>query len=102
MDPMETTVGGTYHEGKIVLDRPMKWEERTRVVVELLSLHVGQIEGVWPADGSPSGQAEIRRRFEEADKIEVDEEAANAMDAALEEMRQFDLEYLKKQKDSTP
>ena len=70
MDTVDNTVGGTIRDGHIVLDRPMKWSEGTRVVVQLLEGHVGLIEGVWPADGSPEGEAEILRRMREFEPVE--------------------------------
>jgi hypothetical protein len=90
MDPLETTVGGTYRDGKIVLDRPMKWAEGTRVVVQLYDEQGGQIEGVWPADGSESGNAEILRRMEEGAKEEpLSDEESDDFLAALEEAQRF-------------
>src|SRR5690349_3334850 len=85
MDPKETTCGGTYRDGKIVLDRPMKWAEGTRVVVQLLPADAGLIDGVWPADGSPEGEAEIMRRMEEREDDQTSEEAWADMARALEE-----------------
>jgi hypothetical protein len=70
MGATEKIVGGTYRKGRIVLDRPMKWPEGTRVVVQILSEHAGLIEGVWPDDGSPEGQAEILRRMKEFEPVE--------------------------------
>jgi hypothetical protein len=84
---METTVGGTYRDGKIVLDRPMKWAEGTRVVIQLLDESGGLIEGVWPADGSESGNVEILRRMEAVGNEEITPEEAADFAAAIEEVR---------------
>ncbi len=89
MDPKETTCGGTYRDGKIVLDRPMQWAEGTRVVVQLLPEDAGLIDGVWPADGSPEGEAEILRRMAEPDPDPVTPEEAEAFEKAIRELREF-------------
>ena len=88
MDPLLTTTGGTYKDGKIVLDRPMPWAEGTRVVVQLLEEGGGQIEGVWPADSSESGNAEILRRMEESEKEQASPEEAEEFAAILAEMKE--------------
>jgi|GEM_PF-6903372 len=87
MNTVENTVGGTMREGRIVPDRPMNWPEGTRVMIQLMPEgHL--VEGVWPADGSPEGEAEILRRMEaEAGDLPTEEEAA-AFEAALKEVRQ--------------
>ena len=91
MNSVENTVGGTFQDGQIVLDRPMTWTEGTRVVVELMPEgHL--IEGVWPADGSPDGQAEILRRDKLAEEMEVTDEEADAFEAALRKVRPRKLE----------
>ncbi len=83
-----SAVGGTIRDGKIVLDRPVEWAEGTRVYVQLLPAEEdGMIDGVWPADGSPSGEAEILRRMDEANREPVDQEAADAFEAAIKEVR---------------
>ncbi len=88
MSSEENTVGGTYRDGHIVLDRPMPhWAEGTRVYVQLLP--EGHLTaGVWPDDGSESGQAEIMRRWEEAEREEPpSEEEVAAFEAAIREVR---------------
>jgi hypothetical protein len=100
MDPVETTVGGTYREGRIVLDRPRNWAEGTRVVVQLMpDPAYGLIDGVWPADGSPEGEAEIARRMAERDQEEVTPEEAADFADALEEVRRFSLQAAPKKSD---
>jgi hypothetical protein len=81
MNAIENTVGGTYREGRIVLDRPVKWPEGTRVVVEVLEGRVGLIDGVWPADGSPDGEAEILRRMKEFEPVEFPAEGETEITA---------------------
>jgi len=89
MNTVENTVGATYRDGRIVLDRPMNWTEGTRVVVQLMPEY-GLIEGVWPADGSPEGDAEIQRRMAEFEAMEPHlQKEADAFAAALEEVRRF-------------
>jgi hypothetical protein len=90
INTVDNTVGGTFRDGHIVLDRPMKWAEGTRVVVQLMSEDCGLIEGVWPDDGSPEGEAEIARRLAELDALgpPSPEEAAD-LDASFAEMRSF-------------
>jgi hypothetical protein len=95
MDPLETTVGGTYRDGKIVLDRPMKWADGTRLVVQLYDEQGGQIEGVWPADGSESGNAEILRRMQEYEKEEIPLDEACDFTAVLEEIEREEKEMLR-------
>src|SRR5262249_23192734 len=81
---VENTVGGTYREGRIVLDRPMNWAEGTRVVVHVLDDENGLIDGVWPADGSPEGEAEILRRMQAPDPDGITPEDHKAFAAAIE------------------
>ena len=83
---------GTYRDGKIVLDQPVDWAEGERVIVTLASEHVGLVEGVWPDDGSPEGEAEILRRMREFEALEDDPEAAADFEAALKEVRRFSRE----------
>jgi hypothetical protein len=101
MNTVENTVGGTYREGKIVLDRAMNWAEGTRVVVQLMPEGY-LIEGVWPADGSPEGEAEIQHRMAELDKEEVSPEEAADFASAIEEVRQFHRAALPKRTDAKP
>jgi hypothetical protein len=89
MNTVENTVGGTYREGRIVLDRPMNWTEGTRVVVQLLDEENGLIDGVWPADGSPEGEAEILRRMQAPEPEEITREDRKAFAAAIDEVRRF-------------
>src|SRR5947209_8895789 len=97
MNTVENTVGGTVRDGQIALDRPMCWTEGTRVVVTLLpNDHL--IEGVWPADGSPEGEAEISRRMEGWKVEDIPGEDVAAIDVAMEEVNQFNKECLQKQK----
>jgi hypothetical protein len=102
MNTIENTVGGTFREGRIVLDRPMNWAEGTRVVVQLLEEDAGLIEGVWPADGSPEGEAEILRRMAEVDAEEITPEEVEAFEAALQQVEQFNKECLSKQMEQQP
>jgi len=85
----ERIVGGTYHEGRIVLDRPVKWQEGTRVVVQLVEERRTLIDGVWPADGSPEGEAEILRRMQAAMPCDISQEDAKAFAAVIEDLRRF-------------
>ena len=88
MNPVDDTVGGTYREGRIVLDRPVQWADGTRVVVQLMpESHL--IDGVWPADGSSEGEAELSRRMAESAADEVTPEEAAAFQAALQEVKKF-------------
>ena len=102
MDAVETTVGGTYREGRIVLDRPMNWAEGTRVVVQLLDEENGLIDGVWPADGSPEGEAEILRRMQAPDPAEFTPEDRKDFADAIEEVRRFHREGVAKRTKDEP
>src|SRR5260370_25438413 len=97
MNTIENTVGGTYRDGHIVLDRAMNWPEGTRVVIQTLEETSGLIEGVWPADGSPSGEAEILRRMREFEAVEMTDEEADDFAAALKDLNQFNSQCLEKQ-----
>lgn len=101
MNTVENTVGGTMRDGRIVLDRPMNWAEGTRVMVQLMPEgHL--VEGIWPADGSPEGEAEILRRMEElAGDVPTEEEAA-AFEAALKEIREAKPEIANNKKARQP
>ncbi len=93
MNTIENTVGGTYRDGKIVLDRPMKWKDGTRVVVQLMPdpAESGLIDGVWPADGSPEGDAEILRRMEEPvpPELQPTEKEIEDFRSSMEEVRSY-------------
>jgi hypothetical protein len=87
MNPVDDAVGGTYREGRIVLDRAMNWVEGTRVVVQVMPQGY-LIDGVWPADGSPDGEAEISRRMADSGADEVTPEEVAAFEAALQKVRE--------------
>ena len=80
-------VGGIYRDGKVVLDKAVDWAEGTRVYVQVTPMsHL--IEGVWPDDGSPDGQAEMARRAAAFEALEVTEEDAADFEAALKLVRE--------------
>lgn len=94
---------GTYRDGKVVLDKPRELPEGQKLVIFLPEDYsMGLIEGIWPDDGTPEGNAEIVRRIEEFRAEGVDEEAAAAFEAAMEESRQFDLEYYRRKLEKKP
>jgi hypothetical protein len=47
------------------------------------------IDGVWPADGSTDGDAEILRRMAETESDVPTKEEAADFEAALKELREF-------------
>jgi hypothetical protein len=101
MSSVDSVVGGTYQDGRIVLDRPVHWADGTRVMVQLLP--EGHLtEGVWPDDGSPEGDAEILKRMEAFAAEEVSPEEAEAFAAALREAEQFNRECFQRQREKTP
>jgi hypothetical protein len=65
-------------------------------------LGLGQIEGVWPADGSESGNAAILRRMDEFEKEEIPAEEAEDFAAALEEAQRFTRQKPPRQTDPKP
>lgn len=93
---MMPRVGATYRDGRIVLDSPVDWGEGTRLVVELLPEDC-LIEGVWPDDGSPEGQAEILRRISEAESepVEFPTEDEAEIRAARAESKRVTLEAMR-------
>ncbi len=91
-----SAVGGTIRDGKIVLDRPVEWAEGTRVYVQLLPEY-GIIEGVWPGDGSPSGEAEILKRMEEIEPLEFTPEEEAEFHATRETVKQVTLKAVAKE-----
>ena len=95
---------GTYRQGHIVLDQRVDWAEGTRVIVERRSEH-GLLEGVWPDDGSPEGQAEILRRMEAlatAEPLELTPEEETEIVSAREVVRQATLEAVRKEMGLAP
>jgi hypothetical protein len=84
-----SAVGGTYQDGRIVLDRAVDWPEGTRVCVQLLPAD-HSVDGVWPHDGSPEGNAAILRRLEEGAADGPTPEEAAAFDKAMEHVREFE------------
>jgi hypothetical protein len=82
-----SAVGGIYRDGKVVLDKPVDWAEGTRVYVQVTPMDY-LIEGVWPDDGSPSGNAELERRSAAFEALEVTEEDAADFEAALKLVRE--------------
>jgi hypothetical protein len=101
MNPADEAVGGTYRDGRIILDRPMNWPEGTRVVVQLVPEgHL--VDGVWPADGSADGEAEISRRMAESERDEITSEEVAALEAALQEVEEFNSQAVCKNRERNP
>ena len=94
-------VGGIYRDGKVVLDKPVDWAEGTRVYVQVTPMDF-LIEGVWPDDGSPDGQAEMERRSAAFEALEVTEEDAADFQAALKLVEEFNRECLRRQTGEGP
>lgn len=92
---METAFG-TYREGRIVLDTAVDWPESSRVLIQPVEQY-GLIEGVWPADGTAEGNAEILRRMDAVEPLELTPEDDAEIAAARDEVRKITLDAVRRQ-----
>ena len=87
-----TTIEGTYHAGRVDLDKDVDWPEGCRVRV---ALEYGLREGDWP--DTPENRAEILRRMEAIEPLELTAEDEAEIAAARTAVREVTLAAVRKQ-----
>lgn len=87
-----TVIDGTYHAGRIDLDKQVDWPEGCRVRV---ALEYGMREEDWP--DTPENRAEILRRMEAVEPLEFTPEEEAEIEAARAAVREVTLAAVRKQ-----
>ena len=87
-----TTIEGTYHAGRVDLDKDVDWPEGCRVRV---ALEYGLREEDWP--DTPENRAEILRRMEAIEPLELTAEDEVEIAAARTAVREVTLAAVRKQ-----
>lgn len=87
-----TTIEGTYHAGRVDLDKQVDWPDGCRVRVEL---EYGMREEDWP--DTPENRAEILRRMEAVEPLEFTSEEEAEIAAARAAVREVTLAAVRKQ-----
>lgn len=95
-------VEGTYRDGQIVPDTAVDWPDGERVVIARASDQIGLTEGVWPDDGSEDGRAELLRRVEAFEVLELTPEEQAEMAAAWADSRRVSLEAVRQRMGLAP
>ncbi len=86
------TIEGTYHAGRVDLDKQVDWPEGCRVRV---ALEYGMREEDWP--DTPGNREEILRRMEAVEPLELTAEDEAEIAAAHTAMREVTLAAVRKQ-----
>jgi hypothetical protein len=87
-----TVIKGTYHAGRVDLDKQVDWPDGCRVRV---ALEYGMREEDWP--DTPENRAEILRRMEAVEPLEFTPEEETEIEAARAAVREVTLAAVRKQ-----
>jgi hypothetical protein len=88
-------VRGTYKKGRIILDSAVDWPEGSRVLIEPANPEMGLRESEWPE--TPENLAELLKRMDEFEPLEISPEEEREIEAARQEVRKVTIEAVRKQ-----
>src|SRR5437867_10863692 len=86
-------VHGTYHGGRVDLDRSVDWPDGSRVTVLPSREEFGLNEADWP--DTPENRAAIVARLEAIEPLELTAEDASEIEAARQEVREITLKAVR-------
>jgi hypothetical protein len=90
-----TTATGVYRKGRILLDRPVDWQDGARVRVRPEKESLGLREEDWP--DTPEARTELLRRFEALQPLDFTDEEESLIAAAHKSVREVTLRAVRKQ-----
>jgi hypothetical protein len=92
-----STVSGKYHDGKVILDRPVDWAEGLPVHVSPTREKIGMTEDEWPT--TPEGIEAMIKRIDALEPVELTPEEEAEWLAAREEVKRYTIQKMNEQED---